>query len=446
MDATLRVRVVRASLAVAAALIAMLAAGCGEREPHSRAAVSGDDVASRGTGAAAALAAAPGDASAAPDSATPAAAALGATAGTASGDAEPGADAPLMEADSADPGAEEDASTLELVERIPLREGLIIVTAIADQRGDYESIKRVTGLSSAGVRIDYSAEAPDMIGQLKRVDVQRLVTLEDLRTARAYVVVFGEDEPELRPGTTTLGVSTAVLQDLRSTGRANIRVIGTPDLASAVFAMLTGLPEFEGELERVDTQAVRVPVLLNGRRVALPAIHASGTLNDGIQTFDAEFFFLDDPDNPLSLRFRIGPTSLRAVKITASDEGATLGDLERALEEEGRAEVYGIYFSFNSAEIRPESAPVLDEVADILRRHPDWRLRVDGHTDAVGGAAANLALSRRRAEAVKRALVERLGGGEDRLQARGFGESRPRASNATLDGRAQNRRVELVRF
>src|SRR5690606_4409343 len=183
-----------------------------------------------------------------------------------------------------------------------------------------------------------------------RVGVQRLVTLGDRRTARAYVVVFGEAEPELRPGPTPIGGSTAGLQDLRSTRRANIRAIGTPDLASAVFALLPGLPEFEGELERVDTQAVRVPVLLNGRRVALPAIHARGPLNDGIQTFDAESHSLDAPDNPLSLRFHIGPTSLRAVKITVSDEGATLGDLERALEEEGRAEVYGIYFSFNSAE------------------------------------------------------------------------------------------------
>src|SRR5690606_17558396 len=191
-----------------------------------------DDVAPPATGTAAALAAASGDAASAPGAATPAAA-LASSAGTAPGDPGPGADELLVEADSADPGAEVDASTLELVERIALREGLTIVTAIADERGDYESIKRVTDLSSAGVRIDYSAEAPDMIGRLQGVDVQRLVTLEDLRTARAYVVVFGEDEPELRPGTTTIGVSTAVLQDLRSTGRTSIRVIGTPDLASA---------------------------------------------------------------------------------------------------------------------------------------------------------------------------------------------------------------------
>jgi len=81
----------------------------------------------------------------------------------------------------------------------------------------------------------------------------------------------------------------------------------------------------------------------------------------------------------------------------------------------------------------------------VLRRHPDWRLRIEGHTDDVGNESDNLSLSRQRAEAVRGALVRRLGDDSGRLEAEGYGKSRPRESNATLSGRARNRRVELTR-
>jgi outer membrane protein OmpA-like peptidoglycan-associated protein len=88
---------------------------------------------------------------------------------------------------------------------------------------------------------------------------------------------------------------------------------------------------------------------------------------------------------------------------------------------------------------------VLDQVAAVLRRHPDWRLRIDGHTDDVGNESDNLNLSRQRAEAVRGALARRLGQDGGQLEAAGYGKSRPRESNATLSGRARNRRVELTR-
>ena len=72
-------------------------------------------------------------------------------------------------------------------------------------------------------------------------------------------------------------------------------------------------------------------------------------------------------------------------------------------------------------------------------------MRIDGHTDGIGSDAANLDLSRRRAAAVKTALVKRYGIAADRLSTGGFGESQPKADNATPEGRALNRRVELTR-
>ena len=108
--------------------------------------------------------------------------------------------------------------------------------------------------------------------------------------------------------------------------------------------------------------------------------------------------------------------------------------------------MYGIYFDFASDTIRPESEPVLKEIADALAKNPAWKLRVEGHTDNVGGQAYNTELSNRRAAAVKQALAERYHVSADRLTTAGFGASRPKEPNDTLEGRARNRRVELVRF
>jgi len=104
-----------------------------------------------------------------------------------------------------------------------------------------------------------------------------------------------------------------------------------------------------------------------------------------------------------------------------------------------------VYFSFNSADIRPESERVIKEIAAVMRAHPDWSLQVDGHTDGIGNDAANLDLSKRRAAAVKAALVSRHGIAAGRLSTDGHGESSPQATNETPEGRSRNRRVELRR-
>jgi outer membrane protein OmpA-like peptidoglycan-associated protein len=120
--------------------------------------------------------------------------------------------------------------------------------------------------------------------------------------------------------------------------------------------------------------------------------------------------------------------------------------LEQALAQNKKVDIYSIYFSFNSDKLRDESQPTLKEIADILRRHPDWKLQVNGHTDAIGGDQFNLDLSQRRSAAVKESLVGRYQIGADRLVTAGYGRSQPRDTNDTLEGRARNRRVELMRI
>jgi len=103
---------------------------------------------------------------------------------------------------------------------------------------------------------------------------------------------------------------------------------------------------------------------------------------------------------------------------------------------------YGIRFAHDSAELAPASTETLSQILAVLKANPGVRLRIEGHTDATGGELYNLALSQRRAETVRAWLVAH-GVASARLEARGFGESRPVADNATPQGRALNRRVEI---
>jgi outer membrane protein OmpA-like peptidoglycan-associated protein len=103
-----------------------------------------------------------------------------------------------------------------------------------------------------------------------------------------------------------------------------------------------------------------------------------------------------------------------------------------------------IYFDFGRDTLRPESEPVLKEMADMLSRHPDWKMSLAGHTDNIGPNAYNQDLSNRRAAAAKRTLVKKYHVAADQLTAEGFGAKRPKESNETRIGRAHNRRVELV--
>ena len=88
---------------------------------------------------------------------------------------------------------------------------------------------------------------------------------------------------------------------------------------------------------------------------------------------------------------------------------------------------------------------MLAEIAQVLRENPTWNLNVEGHTDSIGGDAYNLDLSRRRSAAVKQALTSRYTINLNRLQTSGFGAARPKDRNDTMEGRARNRRVELVK-
>jgi OOP family OmpA-OmpF porin len=135
------------------------------------------------------------------------------------------------------------------------------------------------------------------------------------------------------------------------------------------------------------------------------------------------------------------PRMIANVRIAAG--GRKLYD---ALSEKGRVATQGVLFDTGSDRIRPESTPTLKEMGTMLKEHPELKLLIEGHTDDVGAAASNQSLSEKRAEAVRQYLVETYGIDKARLQAKGFGSSKPATGNDTPESRQQNRRVELVKI
>jgi outer membrane protein OmpA-like peptidoglycan-associated protein len=119
-------------------------------------------------------------------------------------------------------------------------------------------------------------------------------------------------------------------------------------------------------------------------------------------------------------------------------------EMQQALASTGHINLYGILFDFNKFDVRPDSRPALDEISAFLKSNPDRKLKIVGHTDNVGGAEFNLQLSRARAAAVVNELTAKYGIDAGRLKAEGAGLTRPIATNDTDEGRARNRRVELI--
>ena len=135
--------------------------------------------------------------------------------------------------------------------------------------------------------------------------------------------------------------------------------------------------------------------------------------------------------------------AITVVVKEAMKQDVTSSALFEALNRDGHVALY-INFDTGKATIRPDSQPVIDQVAEMLQTNPGLNLSVEGHTDSVGSPASNKALSENRAKAVVAALAAKGIDGK-RLTAVGWGQDKPIADNRTEEGRAKNRRVELVK-
>ena len=141
------------------------------------------------------------------------------------------------------------------------------------------------------------------------------------------------------------------------------------------------------------------------------------------------------------IRFAEGTPLIGNVRIATG-----LPDMRNKLITEGKLVSYGIYFDVNSDKLKPQSAGTLKEIAGILTENPELKIRIVGHTDADGNDAANLDLSKRRAAAVKNALVAAYSMEAGRIETDGKGEKEPVAPNDNGTNKALNRRVEFIKL
>jgi outer membrane protein OmpA-like peptidoglycan-associated protein len=119
-------------------------------------------------------------------------------------------------------------------------------------------------------------------------------------------------------------------------------------------------------------------------------------------------------------------------------------EMLKGLRTNGKIALYGIFFDFDKADVKPESKPALEEIAKLLRNNPGMNLYVVGHTDMQGSLPYNMSLSERRAKAIVDALVRDYSIAGTRLTGAGVGPLAPVSTNKTDGGRKLNRRVELV--
>lgn len=338
----------------------------------------------------------------------------------------------------------------------PMSVEIVLVDTWRRSSGDVESITHATPAENGSVRVTNASRgfASDDDTEGKASVRNRTLCAVDLADSTIFNTGFGDGYPEIFPGTTEFSLSTATLHLLRTTGEAPL------DYVQYEFRSPPGLYipfQFSGTLRRVETSDVPYPMIVDGQSVTVAAVHAKGifefsgpeslreeVLPDKIKQM-GEFYLLDDESKPISLLYKFGPHfQIQVVSINYPTH-PQVNPLEHQLLTGKHAVVYGIYFDFNSDRLRPESQPVLNEIADAMSHNPDWKLTIDGHTDNIGGDVKNLDLSQRRAESVRRALVEQYRLSAARMMTSGYGASRPVDSNDTLSGRARNRRVELTR-
>jgi outer membrane protein OmpA-like peptidoglycan-associated protein len=325
-------------------------------------------------------------------------------------------------------------------QQIPLRAGLKLEYAHKNFTKDRESQLLVEVLSRG---------ADEAVLQSRWLDSAARATPMEERVSRremlgARTLSYGRQAPvdtiDRRPRTIAMA-SQRMLRALRSSGTADASV---PMIMGPTSIIVDGT--FRLVSPRPDT----LELIVEGAPRRLVTLHARGEFVNVVQGIrvQGDWWFLDDTTDAWMVKNESTIEQGRTFKMVLASAGSAATEerrVEDQLDKACRASVYGFYFASGSAALQPASAETFRTVAGVLRKHPDWTLTVEGHTDSIGGAAFNKQLSERRAGAVVRELTSKHAVAASRLQPAGLGLSRPAAPNGTLEGRARNRRVELVR-
>ncbi len=285
-----------------------------------------------------------------------------------------------------------------------------------------------------------SVDPPMFAGQTFEETSVKAVTMLKSGAEVPYVIgVIDAEDP--------MGGIGAMMQQVSKQsagGKSGSPLSGMASLFSA------GHTYYRGTLKRVEAEPVLLPVLLDGVRISLPAVHAQGMIANGDKVIQAQFWWLDSPGWPVTLKWSLTrgahTASQQVTKIDRPppETGPKSGGIADALQKSCHVELSGIYFNTGSAVLLPESQPALRNIAQAVLQSKQPVLDIEGHTDNVGTAQLNQELSQKRAQAVRQALVAQLGVPPGKLTATGFGLTHPVESNDTVEGRARNRRVELA--
>lgn len=307
--------------------------------------------------------------------------------------------------------------------------GKVLTTNFTNEFGqDADARTEIITATPEAISLQYSST--------RGLFTRRDILIRDRQSARTYVLGYSTRMPTVIPGSTSLGLSSDILRELRSTGRANLTLIHSENLDRIECNLVaTGVD-------------VRVPVIIEDRILDVPTVQARVNCGSGNRTGTGQFVVANDVNNPVLIESTLNfswerrPRTNRVTRIVAS-----LGlqsEMRQALDTLGTYDVYGLLFDFDKSQLRPETAQLVREIAVMLQQNAGWTILIAGHTDSTGGAEHNMRLSRQRAESVVQALISN-GVAANRLQSVGHGMSKPKADNATLAGRAINRRVEFRR-
>ena len=355
--------------------------------------------------------------------------------------------APVRPCPAADPAQSRAFRQAAASASIPLKPGLTLISVWTNPEKnahDIELMEAVDAIDDNAVRMKMKALSDE---PRWRYNSSRVLCITDLIGARQYETASGSDVgggttpgavPDTIVGATQFSMSQSLFQDLKAGRPADLEYYNARFTFTS-FNEYALADDFTTTLQHVEPEDVPYPVIVNGERKLLPTIHVAAT--GGGQPIDANI--LDEPANPITLHFA-APDQKSFINYLKIDF-PTPGKFEQALAQGRCVAVSGVYFNFDSARLRPESQAALGEIARALRSNPAWKVSIEGHTDNVGGDAYNLQLSTQRAQAVRQALVQHYSVSAGRLSSAGFGASRPKATNDTVEGRALNRRVEVCR-
>jgi outer membrane protein OmpA-like peptidoglycan-associated protein len=273
--------------------------------------------------------------------------------------------------------------------------------------GDYDQIHVVTQVSNGGYSYQYrfTGPAPNTGSQT--------VSAEDNKHGTMLREYWSSGDESAKGYVSYLRLSDATFADIKAGKETKLEM---DDAENPVTIKKIGEED--------------LATLVNEKPVKLHTIKVRGKTK-------GTFWILDNAALPMLIK---GETKWKWMVTSISDTSGSGADVVAQLKQSGEATTHAILFAFNSATLDSGAKPVLDSVAQYLKASPAVALEIQGHTDNIGGAASNLALSQHRAEAVKTYLVS-AGVDAKRLTAKGFGLTVPVSDNATPEGRARNRRV-----